>query len=64
MKRIFAIALLFLSFASVALADGPDFPPTGNVASPTTVGVVLLADGSGWIPPASQTKPLQGTSAA
>jgi hypothetical protein len=51
MKRIFAIALLFLSFTSVALADGSGLPSTGNVASPTTVGVVLLADGGGIIPP-------------
>lgn len=28
MKHLFAIALLMLSLGSVALADGPDLPPS------------------------------------
>jgi hypothetical protein len=49
MKRAFAVTLLLLSFASVALADGPDLPPVNPTKLPTVV-VVLLADGSG-LPP-------------
>jgi len=32
MKRIFAVALLLLSLASVALADGPEDPPHTGAA--------------------------------
>jgi hypothetical protein len=41
MKRIFAVALLLLSLASVALADGPGDPPAGGVAKPA-VGQVKV----------------------
>jgi hypothetical protein len=34
MKRIFAVALLLLSFASVALADGSFDPPAGKATKP------------------------------
>ncbi|MFZ1011367.1 MAG: hypothetical protein WAN65_31305 [Candidatus Sulfotelmatobacter sp.] len=38
-KRILAVALLLLSFASVALADGSGGePPTGKGAKPPIVG--------------------------
>jgi hypothetical protein len=51
MKRIFAVALLLLSFASVALADEPGMMP------PPQSGVVQLADGPGQIPPQAATQP-------
>jgi hypothetical protein len=49
MKRAFAVTLLLMLFASVALADGPDLPPVNPTKLPTVV-VVLLADGGG-LPP-------------
>jgi hypothetical protein len=54
MKRIFAVVLLLVSFASAALADGPGFPPTGTVNKPSKAGVVLLADGPFLPPPPSK----------
>jgi hypothetical protein len=50
MTRIFAVGLLLISFASVAVADGPDIPP----ASQAKIGVVKLADGPD-IPPAQSS---------
>jgi hypothetical protein len=44
MKRILAVALLLLSFASVALADGGMIPPAADSTKQPNVGVVLLAD--------------------
>jgi hypothetical protein len=32
MKKIFAVVLLVISLAAVALADGPGDPPTGGKA--------------------------------
>jgi hypothetical protein len=52
MTRIFAVALLVMSFASIALADGPDIPP----AASTKIGVMQLADGPD-IPPVMATSP-------
>jgi hypothetical protein len=46
MKRFLAVALLLLSFASAAFADGSGDPPARNVAKPAKPGAVLLADGS------------------
>jgi hypothetical protein len=60
MKRALAVTLLLMSFASVALADGPGLPPIGNTAKPAAV---ILADGPG-LPPAAQTKQPNGNSAA
>jgi hypothetical protein len=40
MKRILAVALLLMSFASVALADGSGQQPTGSVSKPPA-GVVF-----------------------
>jgi hypothetical protein len=34
MKRILAVALLLLSFASIALAEGPFPPPSGSSTKP------------------------------
>jgi hypothetical protein len=51
MKRIFAIAVLLASLASVALADGPGLPPPPKKAK------VVLADG-GMLPP-PPTKPIK-----
>ncbi|MFZ0772817.1 MAG: hypothetical protein WCA49_10305 [Candidatus Sulfotelmatobacter sp.] len=34
MKRFLAVALLLLSFASAAFADGSELPPAGSVAKP------------------------------
>jgi hypothetical protein len=50
MARIFAVGLLLISFASVAVADGPDIPPAG-ATSQAKIGIVKLADGPD-IPPA------------
>jgi hypothetical protein len=44
MKRILAVVLLMMSFASLALADGGGLPPKGTTTKP---GLVLLADGCG-----------------
>jgi hypothetical protein len=46
MKKIFAVALLLMSFASVAFADGSGLPPV----KPLKTSIVTLADGSG-LPP-------------
>jgi hypothetical protein len=51
MKRIFAVALLLMSFAAVAFADG-----SGQIP-PLQPGVVQLADGSGQIPPQAASQP-------
>lgn len=37
MKRMLAVALLLLSFASVALAEGPFPPPSGNTMPPPQI---------------------------
>jgi len=58
MKRVFAVTLLLMLFASSALADGPGMIP------PAQSGVVQLADGSGVIPPAASTQPPLGSVAA
>jgi hypothetical protein len=55
MKRLFAIALLLMSFASAALADGPGQKPPGNATSLHQTAVVLLTDGSGQKPPGNAT---------
>jgi hypothetical protein len=50
MKRVLAVALLLLTFASAALADGPGMsPPPGGPVGPPKPG--LLADGPGISPP-------------
>jgi hypothetical protein len=50
MKRALAVALLLMSFGSVALADGPGMsPPSGNSTKP--LKPVLSADGPGMSPP-------------
>jgi hypothetical protein len=51
MKWALAIALLFMSFTSVALADGSDPIPPAVKVSKTVQAVVILADGSDPIPP-------------
>jgi hypothetical protein len=54
MKRALAVALLLMTFASIALADGSGLPPTQKKPpKPTTV---QMADGSG-LPPATTTNP-------
>ncbi len=52
MKRIFAVALLLLSFASAALADGGGWEPPnpGKATKPPIVGV-QFAEGPGGMPP-------------
>ena len=57
MKRVLAVTLLLMSFASVAFADGGGLPPKGT--APTKPIVVLLADGGG-LPPkgTAPTKPI------
>jgi hypothetical protein len=46
--KIFAVALLLMSFASVAFADGGGLPPVKG-------GIVTSTDGSGPRPPATTT---------
>jgi hypothetical protein len=58
MKRIFAIAVLLASLASVALADGPFLPPP-----PKKAKVVLLSDGP-FLPPPPAKKPTWGKTVA
>jgi hypothetical protein len=54
MKQVLAVALLMMSFASVALADGPGLPPSGTTKPPKPF--VQMADGPG-LPPAKPPKP-------
>ncbi len=49
MKRILAVTLLLMSFASVALVDGPGTSSPGK--STKLPNSVLLADGPGCSPP-------------
>jgi hypothetical protein len=51
--------LLLMSFASVAMADGPGpIPPVAKPTKPPIAGMVRLADGPGPIPPVVKpTKP-------
>jgi hypothetical protein len=44
MKRVLAVALLLLTFASAALADGIGLPPAGKTPKPHQAGVVRVAD--------------------
>ena len=62
MKRILAVTLLFMSFASVALADGSGLPPVKST-KPPQAEVLRLADGSG-LPPVKPTKPPERTVSA
>ncbi|MGA8430335.1 MAG: hypothetical protein WB729_10975 [Candidatus Sulfotelmatobacter sp.] len=55
MKQILAVALLLMSFASVAFADGPGTIPPPVKKKPLTITVVQLADGPGNIPPPGKT---------
>jgi len=57
MKRILAVALLLLSFATAALADGPFLPP-GTTGNPPKLIVAPPADGP-FLPPTTgePTKP-------
>lgn len=55
MKQILAVALLLMSFASVAFADGSGgAPPPIKSIKPLAVAVLQLADGSGGAPPPSK----------
>ena len=48
MKRILAVTLLLMSFASVAMADGPGpIPPVAKPTKPPIAGIIRLADGPG-----------------
>lgn len=55
MKRALAVALLLMSFTSVALADGSGPPPSSTANKPPKP-FVQLVDGSGP-PPVSTQKP-------
>jgi hypothetical protein len=54
MKRPFAVVLLLMSFATLAMADGSGLPPV--IKKPPVPATIHLADGSG-LPPASSRKP-------
>ena len=55
MKRVFAVTLLLMSFASVAFADGPGTaPPPGQATKPVKPALLVLADGPGTAPPPGQ----------
>ena len=77
MKRIFAVVLLLLSFASVAVADGGGGKPpvcpggvlctalNGTSTKPHNASVALLVDGSGGKPPVGgAAMPSQGSASA
>ena len=52
MKRALAVALLVMSFAAVALADGSDpIPPVIKPPKPPAASLIRLTDGSDPIPP-------------
>ena len=56
MKWALAVVLLLTSFASIALADGPDpIPPAASVTKTFKADVLLLADGPDPIPPVVKT---------
>jgi hypothetical protein len=59
MKQAFAVTLLLVSFASVALAEGPGLPPAATTANPARPAVVLFADGGGLPPVKTTTNPPQ-----
>lgn len=61
MKRVLAVALLLMAFASVAFADGGGLPPKSSTT--TKPAVVLLADGGG-LPPVKSTNLPMGNVAA
>jgi hypothetical protein len=54
MKWAFAVALLLMSFASMAMADGSGLPPV--IKKPPAPATIQLADGSG-LPPGTPRKP-------
>jgi hypothetical protein len=54
MKRALAVALLLMSFASIAVADGPDLPPVSK--KPPVPGILRLTDGPD-LPPGAPNKP-------
>jgi hypothetical protein len=62
MKQILAVALLLLSLASVAMADGGGQKPPVNrtLTNPPSVAAIQLADGGGG-PVIKGTKAPQGT---
>jgi hypothetical protein len=64
MKRVLAVALLLLSCAYIALADGSDVPHAAKTANLTESGAVLLADGIGLPPTGGVAKPRMGEIAA
>ena len=57
MKRILVVPLFLVSFASVALAEGPDLPPVMKPTKPPIAGTVLLAEGPDLPPVMKPTKP-------
>ncbi|HEY4903285.1 MAG TPA: hypothetical protein VIH89_07435 [Candidatus Sulfotelmatobacter sp.] len=65
MKKIFAVALLLMSFASAAVADGPGTAPPPVKKKLLTITVVQLVNGPGNIPPPGKTiKPSAGRTTA
>ena len=65
MKRVLAVTLLLMSLASVALADGPDYPPSAPAPVvladgpdyPPAAPAVLLADGPDYPPSTKAVEP-------
>jgi hypothetical protein len=51
MKKIFAVVLLLVSFASVAVADGAGGAPPPNSIEPLKTVRIQTADGAGGAPP-------------
>jgi hypothetical protein len=66
MKRALAVALLLMSFAAVAFADGSGgAPPPTQQTKPQKPAVIPLADGSGGAPPpAKPVKPTESNPVA
>jgi hypothetical protein len=55
MKKIFAVAILLMSLASAAFADGSGgAPPPKKSIEPLGVAAIQMTDGSGGAPPPSK----------
>jgi hypothetical protein len=59
MKKIFAVAMLLMSLASVAVADGAGGAPPPKSIEPLKAVTIQMADGAGSAPPPKSIEPLK-----